>query len=299
MKRIDITLSQLEALVAVLRHGGFARAAGKLGMSQSAVSHAVATLEHQLGMQVVARTRGAIAPRPAALRLVEHAEAALAAIDRLRSEAAEVSARGSGRLRLGTFGSTSISLVPGLLGAWQRSHPQVEVVLFTGHAAQLRDWVREGIVDASFIELPERELEVVAAIEDPLLAVLPKRAPWTSRRHVTLAELDGDAVLLSQYGCERLIDAAYQAAGRARRHDRVVQDMSTLLAMVREGLGITLVPRLALPRRLDGVVALPLRPLRARRMGLAVHATRSRPAMLSRFLELAAHHLKHAGRAHG
>jgi DNA-binding transcriptional LysR family regulator len=285
MNRIDITLSQLEALLAVAKNQSFTRAATQLGMSQSAVSHAVATLERQLDVKLLDRSAGGASVRTPAVRLLEHAQIAVAAIDRLRTEAAGLRNARSGALRIGTFPSATIRIIPRLLGEFKRTYPGIEPVLCSGTGSQIKHWLTVGIVDVGFVELPVSGIEVVASFEDELLAVVPRASPEARRRALTIQELRGFPMLISQYGCEPLIEAAHRRAKVSRRIDMEVRDMATLLAMVREGIGCTLLSRLALPESLQDVVAIPIAPRQTRRLGLALCAAPHRTALQELFVK--------------
>lgn len=133
-----MTLVQLQVLIAIADSGGFTAAAAQLGMSQSAVSHALGALEQELGVTLVERGRPGVRLSEAGKRIVAHARAMSSLEEHIRQEAAS---RGvaAGKLRIESFPSVSARLLPGILRRYTSRYLGVEVVLFEGTDDEVRD----------------------------------------------------------------------------------------------------------------------------------------------------------------
>lgn len=282
-----VELQQLRCLVAVLDAGSFTKAAAALHVTQGAVSHAVTGLERELGVGLVRRGRGKATATDAGERIAEHARAVL---KRLRTAEEEVLAmRGlrTGRLRVGSFTSASTRLLPRLLAAYRRQHPDVEVSLHEGNDLQTRDWLNSGEVDVSFVVLPADGHDVVALAEDELVLVIPEAHRLAPRSVVPLAELASEPLILSAGGCAALVRDAFREHGLEPIESGAVREGSTALAMVEGGLGVTLMPELAVPALPDTLVVRPVAPTRRRSLGLAARSQELHSPALEAFLALA------------
>lgn len=264
-----MNLSQLRAFAAVAETGRVTEAAAHLGITQSAVSHALTSLETELGLRLVVRDRAGSTLTDGGRMLLPHAREALRAVDRLIDEAAAATGLQRGRLRLGAF-PTACQLLPPLIRAFRRRVPAVEVVMLEGSDEEVSDWIDTRVVDLGVVVGPRPDLASVSLAEDEMLAVLPCDHPLAEQADVALADLADDPFLLSTGGCEPLIRRLHDDAGippLAPVHR--VREMATLLAMVREGLGVSIVPELALSADPKGLNALPLRPRAPRHLLLA------------------------------
>ncbi|HTE64129.1 MAG TPA: LysR family transcriptional regulator [Solirubrobacteraceae bacterium] len=282
-----MTEAQLRVLVAVADAGGFSPAATRLSMSQPGVSRAVAALEAELGTALLIRRNGRTAPTPAGERVLLHAREVLARTEAIRQEAAGGGGDCSGRVRLGSFASVTAQLLPGLLATLRVRHPGVEVALFEGHDEEVIRWVRERAIDVGVVSRAAPDLHLRPLAADQLVAALPADHPLAVRPHATLEELAAEPFVLSRGGCERLILDTFSAAGHAPRVAFEVQEVSTILAMVAEGLGVSIVPELsalAVPPR---VALRPLAPPVERRLALAVPSLADAPPAVRALLDVA------------
>ncbi len=266
-----MNLAQLRALVAVAEQGSFTDAAVALGRTQPGVSHTIGSLEKELGLPLVSRGRGGARLTGHGEQVLAHAREAVRRVDRIAQDAAAAAAAGRhrGRLRVAAFPSAA-QLLPGLIAEFARLRPQVSVVLLEGTDQEVRDWLTDRIVDLGVVaELchdttgtavgPLDNAVGAVLARDRLVAVLDPGHPLANQPAVTLDHLADDAFLLSDGGCEPILRRLHELAGLRLRPARRIRDMATLLAMVRERLGVTVVPELALP---DGhqLAVVPLAP---------------------------------------
>ncbi len=263
-----MNIPQLRALREVARVGSVTGAADALGVTQSAVSHALTSLESELGLRLVIRDRTGCSLTQAGERLVPHAAGALRHLELLADEAAAAAAgRLSGRLLVGTLWSVRDLLTP-LARSFGQRHPLVEVVLLEGTDTEVEHWLENQAIEVGVVTYPRAGLHTVPLISDSFVAVLPTGHPLAKEADVSLAELADDPFLLSTGGCELMIQRLYQERGLRLTPRYRVQAIPTLLAMIREGLGVSVVPSLALGRGSE-LATVPLRPPAWRNLLLA------------------------------
>jgi len=281
-----MNLSQLQSFVALTDTGSFTEAAYRINLTQSAVSHALAALESELGVTLLERTRkGVVALTHAGETIMPHARALLASAASIEQEARAARGEACGKLRLGSIESiVAPDLLASLLTGFQAAYPAIEVVLFEGAMHEVGEWIAQNIIDVGFVVLPAKEVEGTLIIADELCVLIAAGHRLHAKNVVTPAELREEGFVLDKTPCTlSLLKRAGLALERNGPRVRYqASDSATILAMVREGLGITLMPRMMLPHTLEGIVALTLDPPSQLPIGLAVKSqkTASRAAKL-------------------
>lgn len=284
-----MTLTQLEifSLVAELR--GFTLAAHRLGISQSAVSHAMKSLEQELGVELLRRHQSPVELSDIGEQLLLRARAMLGLANTLRQEAADARGMKSGTLRIGSFGPTSsIKLLPNILRRYREAHPGIEVHIDEGPDRQVTQWLEERRIDIGFVVLPEQRFDTFALLEDQMVALLPVSHPLAARSALSLKDLCDTPFVLTEAGSAELVSRLFMAARlQPNIRYRCSQLLSTLDTVSR-GDAITIVAEGSLPEEATPrYVKKPLLPAVLRQIGLAVLDQRqASPATLA-FIELA------------
>lgn len=272
-----MNLAQLRAFDGVARSGSVSDAALELGLTQSAVSHALASLERELGARLIVRDRTGCLLTELGSRLLPDAAEALRHADRIAETAAAESGLREGRLRVAIIPSASGTVLP-LIAQFRQRYPGISVAVFEGTDQEVSDWIGDRTAELGAVTGPRPDLETVPLAEDEMLAIVPAGHRLAGREDVTVAGLAGEPFLMSAGGCEpvirRLHDRHHVPLAPASR----VTDMATLLAMVHEGLGVSIVPALSLGAGHDGITTLPLRPRAPRSLLLAARDTDLSPA---------------------
>ncbi|QZP31299.1 LysR family transcriptional regulator [Pseudomonas sp. DR48] len=284
-----MTLTQLEifSLVAELR--GFTAAANRVGISQSAVSHALKSLEQELGVELFRRHQSQVELSDIGQQLLLRARAMLGLANTLRQEAADARGMKSGTLRIGSFGPTSsIKLLPTILQHYRSAHPGIEVHIDEGPDRQVIQWLEERRIDVGFVVLPEDRFDTFMLIEDQLVALLPHDHPLAGRDGLSLSDLCHDPFVLTEAGSSELVSRLFSAARLTPNIRYRCSQLLSTLDTVSRGDALTVVAEGSLPDNSnDRYVKKPLSPAVTRRVGLAVLDQRqSSPATLA-FIKLA------------
>lgn len=272
-----MNLAQLRAFATVAHSGSVSDAAVQLGLTQSAVSHALASLERELGARLIIRDRAGCLPTDLGARILPDAAEALRHADRIADIAAAESGLRGGRLRVGLIPSAS-SVLPPLIAQFRHRYPGIAVAVFEGTDQEVSDWIDDRTVDLGVVAGPRPDLETVPLAEDEMLAVVPSGHQMASRGEITVAGLAGEPFLVSAGGCGPAIRRLHDQHRVPLAPASWVTDMTTLLAMVREGLGVSIIPALSLGTSHDGITALPLRPRAPRTLLLSAKDANLSPA---------------------
>ena len=288
-----MNLDKYRMLLAVVEQGGVSRAARVLACTQSAVSHAVASLEEELGFRLLRRGRGGIRLTDEGERLLPAVRALLNSAEQLRQTASSIRGLESGTVRIGAFTSVAVHWLPAVLQRFQRDFPHVEVRLLNGDYHDVEQWLADGSVDVGFVGLPcAVRCETIPLMEDRLLAILPKNSRFASYPKFPLVECETEPFISLLQSSDHDARRALEAAGVRPNVRFYTKDDYAIIAMVEQGLGMSIMPELLLKGRHDDLLILPLVPEARRTIGLAVaDGERAGPAV-RRFAEYVADYVK-------
>ncbi|APU12748.1 MULTISPECIES: LysR family transcriptional regulator [Actinoalloteichus] len=240
-------LRQMEYLIALADEQQFTRAAAVCRVSQSGLSAGIRNLEAELGTPLFTRTTRRVAPTDAGLALLPFARTMLAQVAAGRDAVIRATHALSGRLRVGAEQCLGVVDVPPLLERFHRRYPLVDIHFTQAGSHDLVTQIRAGELDVAFVATTEH-LATVSPVELGRRAVVlltPPEHPLAVRTHVEWAELrDREFIdFRESWGVRSLNEAACSAHGVGRRVRCTVDDIHTLLDLIRRGLGIALVPR--------------------------------------------------------
>ena len=196
-----MTFTQLEIFSLVVELRGFTAAALQLSISQSAVSHAIKSLERELGVDLLERGKASVELTEVGRQLLTRAREMLGLAEAMRQEAAAARGLKRGSLRIGSFGPTSsLKLLPAILDAYSRAYPDIEVRVEEGDDDAVVQWLQERRVDAGFVVLPHEGFDTVELAQDQLVALVPRRSALAKRPALSLESLCAEPFILSGAG---------------------------------------------------------------------------------------------------
>jgi DNA-binding transcriptional LysR family regulator len=264
-----LNLGRLRVLSEVIARGSFSAAAEALSYSQSAVSQAVARLEAEIGATLVVRDRKGVRPTAAGATLAEHAESIFAQVQAAEADVADVLGLRGGHLRVASFPSAGATLMPLAVATFRERHPDVSLTLAEGEPEEIAPRLRAGEFDVALLfEFPGvREplrigLRSLSLLEDPMHVVLPADHRLAARPALTLTHLrDEEWVQTSASSpCARHVVRSCVAAGFEPHVTFESDDYETVQGLVAAGVGVALIPRLALSHVHQGIVVRALAP---------------------------------------
>ena len=170
-----MTLLSYQVLKTVADQGSFRKAAELLGLTPSAVSHAVSSMEKELGFFVFNRGKNGVMLTNYGERLLPYVNAVLNSDESLQQAVAEFNGLKQGRIKIGCFSSVCTNWMPELIHAFAKSYPAIEMEIFQGTYDDVSYWIKNGVVDVGFLSVSSAgEIPIVPLYKDPLLCVVPK-----------------------------------------------------------------------------------------------------------------------------
>jgi len=240
-------ISQLRALVAVAKHGNFSEAALHMELSQSAVSHAIASLEEELGVVLLSRGRHGAHPTPVGERVMSHARQVLHLLEEIEKEANREKGLHGGQVRLAAFRSVATHVLPMVIAQFRRHFPEISVSITENcDYVRVEQMLREGRADIGFTVLPaSHEFETWEITRDEFTVLLPP-TKRLNRTKLTWEELAAYPLIFpSGNACYSKVRDHLRALEFPMNIAYEVTEDSTIVSMVMQGLGVAIVPRLA------------------------------------------------------
>lgn len=245
----QVKLSQVRAFVAVAECSNFSEAGLQLGVSQSAISHAIATLEDQLGVVLLSRGRHGAMLTPAGEQILPLARQMLQVLAAIGQEARMVRGLKGGQVRVATYRSVATHVLPEIIARFRQDYPQISVSidLFRGSDG-VEQSLRQGRADIGFICVPianEGEFEVWDLLRDEYVVLLPPDAEVSEP--LTWDKLARFPLIFppDEDYCSILIRNHLIRVGQNLTPTYQINEDSAIVSMVMQGLGATIIARLA------------------------------------------------------
>lgn len=275
-----MSIKQYEAFVKTAELGSLTRAAEALDSTQSRISHVLSAMEAEYGFCLMRRSRSGVTLTEAGAMLLPKMEAIVQQNRELETLIADIRNADTGTVRLGAFTSVAVHWLPGMIQTFQAAHPQVELKMFNGDYFDVEQWLRDGTVDMAFVTLPAPDnTRAIPLVEDELLAILPKGHPLAAQPRIDAAKLGREPFISLPKSSDHDIHRALDKAGITPNVRFTTKDDYAVIAMVEQGLGVSIVPELLVRGRGQNVELRPLEPKATRTIALALPQGAASPAV--------------------
>ncbi|GAF39338.1 LysR family transcriptional regulator [Agrilactobacillus composti DSM 18527 = JCM 14202] len=262
-------MNRLIAFQKVVELGSFTKAANALGFTQSAISQMITSLESEMAIKLLDRSRNGVLLTLEGRKIYPFIENLLLQRQVMTEKINEIKGLETGVIRIGTISSISCHWLPQLIKAFQEKYPKVEFILHQGDYTTIPEWVRQGEVDFGFINPDVKTGMATTFIKTgELRAVLPKDSPLANQAYVTLADLAKQPFLQLEEGIFSEPMAAFHQAGLQPDVKLCVHDDYSIMSMVESGLGVSILPALVLNKTNYDIKILPLQPTVTRKIGI-------------------------------
>ena len=270
---METNIQKMQVLLETVRAGSFTHAAERLSYSQSGVSRMVGDLETDWGFKVLDRSREGVVLSADGRQVMPAVEALCEEFGRLQRRVDEMRGLMRGKICIGTFSSVATHVLPPVIARFRADHPEVDYELLMG------DYL-------GFIPREPRGAGMASRplVQDELMAVVPADSSLATAEVVCLADLANEQFILLERGSDDEITPLFRRAGLAVRSKLSTWDDYAIMAMVEDGLGVSVLPALILRRCQFDVAIRPLEGHPHRQIN-AIYRTADVSLAAARFLE--------------
>lgn len=267
-----MTLSQLEIFTLVAELKSFTLSAMSLKISQSAVSHAIKSLEKDLNVILFTREQNQITLTEIGCTLLNRAQHILSLQETMRQEAQASNGLKKGVLRIGSFGpGSSTNILPPLLTAFRQQYPDIQIIIDEGDDESVTQWLQEKRVDVGVVVLPDERFDTFLVKQDQYLAILPLNHPLAIHEGLTLKQLCNYPFNLTQAGSGKVVMSLFSAQKLTPKIQFRTRQLLSTFSLVARGEAVSIVAQLAIPENINNIVVKPLIPRVTRDIAFAVN----------------------------
>ncbi len=289
--------SRYRVFLKVAETGSISRAAEALQYTQSGVSHIVRSLEEDFGVKLLIRHRSGVELTDKGERILPYLRRVVQEEDNLKSFTYHMNNLVAGCLRIGSFSSVTEFWMPELVMHFKREYPDVELVILDGNYDEIRQWIRQGIVDLGFLSaIAADELQFVPLYDDPLCVIMPTGHPLEEKRSVTLEEIVSYPLIMETPGCDNDIKILLERSGLHPSPSFCFRDDFEIAAFVEKGIGISISQELVQKAMHACVSMRPLDPPCSRMIGIGSLKTQN-SILTSLFIDYMKEYLKKDARS--
>lgn len=281
-----MAISKYEIFIAVVELGNLTRASEKLNITQSGVSHAISSLETEFGLTLLNRDRSGISLTSNGERLIKYMREVLKWNYQLHQEVASIKGLEIGTVRIGTFTSVSTRWMPIIIKEFIEKYPSIEIELLEGNYDDINHWISSGSVDFGFVTLPtSKPFEIIPLKKDRMLCILSRNHLLASQNVITFEQIKEEPFIMPKWGSDNDVIRVLKENKVSPKIKYEVMEDETVIAMVHNGLGISILPEMVLLRVPGKVTAVHLENHSYRTIGIAATSLKELSPAAQKFLK--------------
>lgn len=290
-----MSLVKYEILNKVAEVASFTKAADALGLTQSAVSHAVSSLEKEFGFALIHRSRAGVTLTSEGNTMLRAMRHVLDAQELLQQEAAHILGVTRGKVRIGVISSISSNWMPEIVRIMDNQFPGIQVELREGDYYEIEQWLLSGEVDAGFLNgQKSKQYHFTELQQDPLLCIVSDKSPLYHKAEIDIVELENMPFIMTSYkgtNDVKVLLEQYHVKPNIRFE---LSEEVGIISMIAHQLGISILPKLVTYNLPPTIKAIPLKQGGYRTIGIAMkhHAS----PVTKKFAEILSSWLKEQNR---
>ena len=280
---------KINALLVAVDRGSLTAAAAELGYTQSGLTHMMNTLEDELGLSLLLRSKNGVRLTPAGRELLPRMRALMDCAQELEKSAGQLRQRSFSTLRLGAYSSMTRQWLPAILSEFRRVSPDTDVSIDVGGVIEIYEKIKSDQLDCAIVSYNEtlcQGLSFIPLRDDPLLAILPETCPRADGAYPVQA-FAGREFLMPSAGFDLDINPIFSREKEMEQpRVRITNlDDAAIVSMVDHGLGVSILSELVMQDMQGHVQALPLDPPAFRRLGVVSSERRKGDKLIRRFIQ--------------
>ncbi|MDO5111634.1 MAG: LysR family transcriptional regulator [Clostridia bacterium] len=285
--------ARYRAFLSAVETGSFTKAAEALRYTPSGVCQLVNALEKELGLTLLVRDKRGVTLTHNGAEVLPAVRALLLEEERLHQLAAGLNGLTLGRITIGAYSSVSTHWLPAIIKGFQEIYPNVEIHLMEGIHQEIDAWLAEKKIDMAFysFKTPMKHKWIPLA-EDPMIAVLPMDHPLAGEKAYPLSYCQRERFIMPGLGMDADVEALFRANHLSPRIGFSTLETFSTLAMIEQGLGMTITNALITKKWEGNVARLPLDPPQSITLGIALQSLKKASPAVRRFVDYAVERLR-------
>lgn len=265
-----MNLNKYHIFVTVVEVRSLTKAGEMLNLTQSAISHAISSLENELGLNLLIRNRSGIKLTDNGERLLHHFKKIIQLNEELYQEVALIKGLEIGTVRIGTFSSVSIWWLPRILKAYHDQFPLIDTKILDGNYHEIENWIASGAVDIGFVNLPTHEgLDVIQLKKDRMFCILPPNHSLREQSTIRLEQIIDSPFIMPANGCDTDLRRIFSQHKLSPKIKYELEDDHAIMSMVQNNLGVSILPEMILSQSQFDLCKRPLQGEHFRTIGIA------------------------------
>ncbi len=280
------------ALQKIISMGSFSKAAEEMGYSQSAASQMIASLEKELGVRLIHRSRYGVTLTPEGKSMYPQIEQLIGSYQSVIEKSREIQGLETGKIRMGTISSVSAHWLPGIIKDFQKKYSKVEFVIHQGDYRSIQEWIKNGMVDFGFINpKAAKDIQTENIKTGKMAAVIPKKHSLAKEDVVSLKQLAEEPFILLEEGNYSEPLEAFRSVGVWPDIKFTIHDDYSIMAMVESGLGVSILAELVLQKTNYEIAVRPTDPPVYRTLSIGYKDKGLLPVAAGKFIECLKQHM--------
>lgn len=267
-------INTYKIFVTVAETNNISYTAEVLGYTQSGVSHSIKRLEKELGLQLFIRDRYGVHLTPIGRDFLQKVRALMSENEKLEQFIYNIKGLEVGSLNIGALSSISVNWLPDIINNFNIEHPNITINLKEGGISDLYNWVSESKVDFAFSSLDikdnNRNLEFLPISSDKYVAILPNEYKTENMNNFPISKFNGENFILPDLSYDNSIFEILKKENSKPIFRFSSQNDYSIISMVENGLGLSILPELAIKRETSRLKYLPLEPSYHRKLGISM-----------------------------
>lgn len=287
--------ARYKAFMTSVESGSFTRAAEILCYTPSGVCQLVNALENDLGFPLLTRDKKGVKPTAGGEEVLRVVRDLLLQEERLDQLAAEINGLTTGKITIGAYSSIATHWLPAIIKGFLEAYPHIKIHLMEGIRQEVSGWLAERKIDMAFLSYEEpMEYEWIPLAEDPMIAVLPPDHPLANAAAYPLKSCENEQFIMPALGRDADVDEMFKSNGLSPDIRFSTLENYAALAMIEQGLGMSIMNELITKKWSGNVVKLPLDPPQYITFGIALHSLKTAAPAVRRFVDYSVKRLSKA-----
>jgi len=283
---VKLSLAKYEIFSTVVELGSLTKAGDTLGLTQSAVSHAISSLESEWGFSILNRGRSGIQLTSNGERILKYIREILMWNEEMNQEIANINGLEVGTVRIGTISSVSIHWLPEIMKKFNVHYPSIEIKLMEGDYDDIEQWISMGLVDFGFLSLPtSHPFEVLPLKKDRMLCILSDEHPLAEQNEIRFDMIKDEPLIKSKKGSDNDLKRILKENKVTPNIKFELTDDQAIISMVENGMGISILPEMVIHRVPNNVRKLKLEGDHYRTLGIAATSLKSMAPATNKFID--------------